>query len=136
MKKLLLLSVCMLFVLAAQALDFKVNNLKYTTNGVGVTVSYDLFQAPLSGSVVIPPSVIYDSISYAVTAIGDSAFISWNEMKSITIPESVTSIGQFAFSGCSGLTSVTIPESLSRIEQNTFDNCTGLTSVNCYNHRR
>ncbi|MDD4823208.1 MAG: leucine-rich repeat domain-containing protein [Bacteroidales bacterium] len=128
MKKLLLLTVCMLFVLAAQALDFQVNNLKYTTNDVGVTVSLDWLQTPLSGSVVIPPSVIYDSTTYAVTAIGDSAFLYWNEMKSITIPESVTSIGQFAFDGCSGLTSVTIPASVSRIEPNTFSGCTGLTS--------
>lgn len=129
MKKLLLLSVCMLFVLAVQALDFKVNNLKYTTNGIGVTVSYDLFQAPLSGAIVIPSTVINDSTSYAVTAIGDSAFISWSEMTSITIPLSVTSIGKFAFSGCSGLTTVTIPETVSRIEESTFDNCTGLTSI-------
>ena len=129
MKKLLLLSISMLFVLAAQALDFKVNNLRYTTNATGVTVTYDLFQNSLSGVVVIPPDVMYDSTSYAVTAIGDSAFLFWNEMTSITIPESVTSIGKFAFGGCSRLTSVTIPETVSRIEESTFDNCAGLTSV-------
>lgn len=127
MKKLLLLSISMLFVLAAQALDFKVNNLRYTTNATGVAVTFELFQSTsLSGAVVIPPIVMYGGTNYAVTAIGDSAFSDCNETTSISIPESVTSIGSFAFNGCSSLTSIIIPSGVTSIGSFAFFSCTGL----------
>ncbi len=127
MKKLLLLSISLLFVLAAQALDFKVNNLRYTSNPTGVTVSFDLFrETSLSGAVVIPPSVMNGATDYAVTAIGDSAFSDCWEVTSITIPASVTSIGQFAFNGCNGLSSIVIPSEVISIGSFAFASCTGI----------
>ena len=61
-----------------------------------------------SGSVVIPASVTYQSVTYNVTRIGDLAFSSCSGLTSVTIPNSVTSIGSSAFSGCSGLTSIVV----------------------------
>ena len=76
----------------------------------------------------IPASVTYNSVSYSVTSIGESAFRGCTGLTSVTIPNSVTSIGLFAFQGCTGLTSVTIPNSVTSIEYYAFEGCTGLTS--------
>jgi hypothetical protein len=63
-----------------------------------------------------------------LTAIGDAAFASCENLTSITIPNSVTSIGGAAFSN-SGLTSVTIPNGVTRIDVAAFAICHNLTSV-------
>lgn len=68
-------------------------------------------------------------ISDGITSIGDYAFTSYNNLKSVTFDNSVTSIGSSAFSSCSGLTSITIPNSVTSIGGDAFYNCTGLTSL-------
>ena len=83
----------------------------------------------LSGSLVIPDTVTYNSATYSVTSIGDYAFRGCSGLTSVTIPNSVTSIGYLAFYGCSGLTSVTIPNSVTSIGSSAFYGCSGLTSV-------
>ena len=78
----------------------------------------------------IPASVTYNSVSYSVTSIGESAFESCTGLTSITIPNSVTSIGYGAFDGCTGLTGeLVIPNSVTSIGSYAFWGCTGLTSV-------
>jgi hypothetical protein len=76
-------------------------------------------------TVRIPP-VIRD---LPVTHIGDSAFFSYTDLASVTIPDSVTGIGEKAFYGCSGLASITIPDSVTSIGEKAFYGCTGLTSL-------
>jgi len=73
-----------------------------------------------SGSVVIPPSVVYLGTTYNVRGIGDSAFEGCSNLFSVTIPNSVTNIGQSAFSGCSSLNSITIPNSVISIGSRAF----------------
>ena len=77
----------------------------------------------------IPASVTYNSVTYSVTSIGNSAFDGCTGLTSVTIPGSVTSIGEDAFDGCSGLKSVTIPNSVTSIEGGAFSDCSSLTSV-------
>ena len=77
-------------------------------------------------TIVIIPSEIN---GYSVTSIGSKAFYCYNNLTSITIPDSVTSIGSFAFSGCSSLTSITIPDSVTSIEAYAFQDCSSLTSI-------
>lgn len=87
------------------------------------STSYDEY----SGTVNIPSSVTYDSITYSVTSIGVAAFYNCSGLTSVTIPNSVTSIGINAFYNCSGLTGdLTIPNSVTSIGENAFNNCSGL----------
>ena len=83
----------------------------------------------ISGVVIIPATVTYNSTTYQVKSIGLSAFQYCSGLTSVTIPNSVTSIGNYAFSSCHGLTSLTLPNSVTSISDYAFTDCTGLTSV-------
>ena len=64
-----------------------------------------------------------------VTSIGNSAFLWFSNLASVTIPDSVTRIGEYAFYSCDSLTSITIPDSVTSIGGNAFQGCSSLTSV-------
>ena len=92
----------------------------------------DLFQYNSDWGITtatIPSSVEYESVSYSVTSIGESAFSGCSGLTSVTIPNSVTSIGNGAFYECSSLTSITIPNSVTSIEDWAFYECSSLTSI-------
>lgn len=91
--------------------------------------------APLRGgslgqaSVVVPDSVDYEGVSYAVTSIGDDVFRNRADLLSVTLPDGLSSIGANAFFRCTGLKSVTIPEGVRHIGANAFYGCSALGSV-------
>ena len=62
--------------------------------------------------------------------IVDNAFMQYDSLTEIEIPDTVTSIGQNAFYKCTGLVSITIPDNVASIGKNAFDGCSGLTTVN------
>ena len=66
---------------------------------------------------------------YTVTSIGTCAFLYYESLKSVTIPDSVTSIGDSAFEGCISLESITIPDSVTSIGDWVFYDCTSLETV-------
>lgn len=130
MKLKFLLSLLFLFVAtAASAHDFEVDGIYYNINGNNVTVASSPYSNKYSGDVIIPETVSYDSVTYAVTAIDNEAFWGCYKMTSITIPNSVISIGNEAFRECSGLQDVTIPGSVTSIGNGAFCWCNRLTSV-------
>ncbi len=121
--------------LSAYGYDFMSDGLCYnilSENDRTVMVTYyDRWKNEdyVSGELVIPPKVIYDSKTYKVVSIGGGAFEDCSGLTSVTIPNSVTSIGSYAFYDCDGLTSVTIGNSVTAIDERAFYDCSGLTSV-------
>ncbi len=92
---------------------------------------YDSSYADLSGSLVIPESVVFNNESYSVVELmrknNKGLFEDVKGLTSVLIPNSVTRIGDNAFAGC-GLTSVTIGKSVTYIGNFAFSGC-NLTSV-------
>ena len=66
---------------------------------------------------------------YHVTAIGDKAFRSREELESVTIPNTITSIGNEAFYGCTSLMSINIPSYITNIGEWAFWRCEKLKSI-------
>ena len=63
-----------------------------------------------------------------ITIIGLNAFLSINELNTITIPNSVERLETSAFAGCNSLTTITLPSNISYIGIGAL-NCCGLTSI-------
>ena len=136
-KTLLITMAVLLCSITASAHDFEVDGIYYNvTSSANLTVSvtykgnsYRSYYNEYNGAVIIPSTATYNSMTYSVTSIGESAFHDCSRLTSITIPESVTSIGRSAFFGCSSLTSITIPESVTSIGESAFRGCSSLTSI-------
>jgi len=86
---------------------------EYTVSGGAATVTGCTSTCPTT---LVIPDTLGDN--YSVTTIGDLAF-AFNELTSVTIPNSVTSIGGWAFSS-NDLTSVSIPNSVTTIGDDAF----------------
>lgn len=103
----LLVALTVLMPQSMAAYDFEQDGIFYNIlNSTEVEVtSYlefnDVPPADYSGSyyscVIIPQTVNYNGVSYAVTAIDDYAFCRCYYLESVTIPCTVTSIGDYAF---------------------------------------
>ena len=106
---------------------FTIGDLSYTvTNNSKLTVSVGSATTSISGDVVIPAMVKYDSLEYIVTSIASGGFRYCDSLTSIEIPNSVTKIENSAFYACSILTSIDIPNSVTSIGERAFYNCKGL----------
>ena len=100
-------------------------NLDATNQTAEVTFQLEWDEDNYKGLTIanIPASVEFNSVTYSVTSIGESAFRDCSSLTSVTIPNSVKSIGEYAFRDCSSLTSVTIPNSVTSIGYYVFDGC-------------
>ena len=105
---------------------FTVGDLNYQVNpdGVSVTLTGHVEGYNATGALDIPASVSYQGNDYAVTTIGNAAFLYCFYLTSLTIPNSVTTIGNSAFAYCSGFTGdLVIPNSVTTIEESAFFTC-------------
>ncbi len=117
----------------------------FTTNSGALTIK----GYTGTNNVVIIPSTTNGML---VTRIGDVAFASRSNLRSVTIPDGVTnigvqafqdctsltniamgngvtSIGSYAFMFCTSLRSATIPNGVTRIWDGTFSFCSSLTNI-------
>lgn len=85
-------------------------------------------------NVVIPETFEYGGTTYTITAIGANAFFSeyddYDDILTLTIPETVTTIGVKAFSNLKSLEVIRLPQGLKEIASDTFTNCISLEEIN------
>lgn len=131
MKKTVFLSFVLSLIgsLPIQAFDFQVDNLCYTTNENGTTVSVNGQGSYCFGELIIPASVIYEGVSYTVTSVRNGGFANCTDITSVEISEGIQLIGEGAFVNCMQLTKATIPASVDTIGTSAFYNCSLLDSV-------
>ena len=122
MKKLLFISLCLLFSIATKAFTVEINGINYNLTSKLKTAEVVKKNPGYSGKIVIPEIVSYEDIEYNVTSIADNAFY-WVDVESVSIPNSVTSIGNQAFSNCYHLVEINIPNSITSIGEAAFNNC-------------
>ncbi|MDE6578332.1 MAG: leucine-rich repeat domain-containing protein [Muribaculaceae bacterium] len=108
MKRLLLTLISWLTLFSVSAQEFRYSYEGETLPYVIIdeeakTVKVGKSSESVSGSLIIPSSVVYDETAYTVVAIDDDALRNHNELISIEIPATVTSIGKYAFLGCDHL---------------------------------
>ncbi|WP_407399948.1 leucine-rich repeat domain-containing protein [Treponema sp.] len=65
-----------------------------------------------------------------IKKIDKAAFIGFDNLKSIELPESIERIEDYAFAGCRSLTEITIPETTKYIGENCFLGCDNLITIN------
>jgi hypothetical protein len=117
---------CLFMTYGSNPTEFTVGDLIYRVNDdqVSVTVTGHVDGYNAQGALVIPESVSYQGHNYAVTVIGNTAFMYCFYLTSLTIPNSVTTIEEGAFAYCSGFTGdLVIPNSVVTIEPSAFHTC-------------
>ena len=127
-KTTLLLLALLMLPATAVAYDFEVDGIYYNITGTStVEVTYkgydNVITGHYSGEITIPETVTHAGMTYAVTAIGRSAFHYCDDPLSVTIPKSVVFIDH-AFDNCSGLTSITVESGNLRYDSR--DNCNAI----------
>lgn len=100
-------------------------------NEVEVTYrDYNYNSYPDIADIIVLDKVVYDDVTYNVTAIGDGAFIDCVSLITVSLPFGITSIGQGAFNGCTSLTTINIPASVTSVGESALVNCIALKNVN------
>ncbi len=119
---------CLFMTYSSTPSEFTVGDLIYRVNDdqASVTVIGHVDGYNAQGALVIPESVSYEGHDYAVTVIGNAAFMYCFYLTSLTIPNSVNTIEEAAFAYCSGFTGdLVIPNSVNTIEASAFHTCYG-----------
>ena len=77
----------------ASASDFSAGGFDYDIlSETDLTVEVAHRNVGYSGDIIVPSEVVYDSKTYTVKAIGETAFAFCEMLLSVTVPESVTAI--------------------------------------------
>lgn len=119
---------CLFMTYSSTPSEFTVGDLIYRVNDdqTSVTVIGHADGYNAQGALVIPELVSYEGHDYAVTIIGNAAFMYCYYLTSLTIPNSVNTIEEAAFAYCLGFTGdLVIPNSVNTIEASAFHTCYG-----------
>ena len=127
-------SVLVLLVMLALAgtaqTSFTLGDFNYQVNDDGVSVTLTGYANAQGQELIIPASVSYQGHDYAVTVIGDNAFLYGYFNGRLVIPNTVTRIGDAAFAYCCNLTGdLVIPNSVTHIGASAFQICYGFTTL-------
>lgn len=130
MKKILLSLVMLLASIhLAFAQDFYVNGIHYNvTSSADKTVEVTKSPDKYEGDIVIPSTVVNNSIIYNVTSIGVDAFEYNDSVRSITLPSSVTKLDDYAFYKCRYLSHVVMSPNVTSIGELVFEDCWSLSN--------
>ena len=107
-------------------ITWKLENNTLTISGEGEMPDFYSVQTPWSRKVGSITSVIVED---GVTNVGNRAFINFDNLKRVALPNSVKSIGDEAFSWCYSLENITIPEGVRDISYKAFNSCWSLSTV-------
>ena len=107
-------------------ITWKLENNTLTISGEGEMPDFYSVQNPWSRKVGSITSVIVED---GVTNVGNRAFIDFDNLKRVALPNSVKSIGDEAFSWCYSLENITIPEGVRDISYKAFYYCWNLSTV-------
>ena len=111
MKRLLTITILLLYSTITKAYDFEVDGIYYNIISLSdLTVAVTSGGDEYSGEVIIPEKVVYKSKTLTVTEISSHAFFDCTNLSSISIPNSVEIIESYSFSGCSSLKYVRIED--------------------------
>lgn len=119
---------CLFMAYSTNPTEFTVGNLNYRVNDdqVSVTVIGHVDGYEATGDLIIPESVSYGGNNYAVTTIGESAFLYCFYLTNLSIPNSVTTIEASAFAYCQSFTGdLVIPNSVTTVGYGAFQICPG-----------
>ena len=119
---------CLFMTYGSDPSEFTVGDLNYRVNEdhVSVTVTGHVNGYDATGDLIIPESVSYGGHDYAVTTIGESAFLYCFYLTNLSIPNSVTTIEASAFAYCQGFTGdLVIPNSVTNVGYGAFQVCPG-----------
>ena len=86
-----------------------------------------------SSELTIPAKAKFDGKTYSVTAIGNGAFFDYDNLTSVTFPNTIKEIGEDAFYDCNNLTSAVLPKSIKTIGDKAFDYCYKLENIGSLN---
>ena len=119
---------CLFMTYESSPTEFTVGDLNYRVNDdqVSVTVTGHVNGYDATGELIIPESVSYGGKNYAVTTIGETAFLYCFYLTNLSIPNSVTTIEASAFAYCQGFTGdLVIPNSVTTVGYGAFQICPG-----------
>ncbi len=109
-----------------------IGDLEYILTSSTMTAEVNGAVSTISGELIIPSKVEYNSVPYTVIGIAQKAFRYDDEMTSVSFPATLEKIGNSAFAGCKKLTELEFPASLKEIGETAFTGNTNLEKVTCH----
>ena len=137
MKRLLTITILLLYSTITKAYDFEVDGIYYNIISLSdLTVAVTSGGDEYSGEVIIPEKVVYKSKTLTVTEISSHAFFDCTNLSSISIPNSVEIIESYSFSGCSSLKYVRIEDGTDTLSLGYSRDGTPSWGGDCYKRKR
>ena len=86
-------------------------------------------------SLAVPATVTYRGMTFAVTAVADSAFAGCDRLTDLVTSNTLETIGEGAFAGCSDIAHITLGTGMRDIRDNAFAGCKRIEDITVYAER-